>query len=117
MLRCALALQRGATVAPQGEWHILFAFTFGQTQTGKDDGGHVGSSAAPSSDFWLPALFVLTLPELHGIGVLTNVAVLRIALQGSAGVVGDVAQMAEQRALVALLDFGVERHALANRGQ
>ena len=59
-------------------------------------------------DLWLPARSVLTPPELHGRVVIADLSVGRIAVQGTAGAVRNVAQMAKQRAPVSLSDFRVQ---------
>ena len=50
-----------------------------------------------------------------GLRVVEDVAVLRVALEAPAGAVGDVAEVAEQGALVALLDLAVGLGPLADR--
>ncbi len=69
-----------------------------------------GTSLCDQSDRWFPAGFVFALPEGHGFVVTHDVAVFAAAIQGTAGAVGDVAQVAEQRALVAGFDFLVQLH-------
>src|SRR5262245_22347826 len=56
----------------------------------------------------LPPRRVLARPELHRGAVIQNRAVFGVTLQGSPGPVGDVAQMAQERALVPLLDLAVD---------
>lgn len=52
-----------------------------------------------------PAGFVLALPEFHRFGVVEDLAAfLWVAVEGAAGAPGDVAEVANQGALVALLD-------------
>src|SRR5262245_66452 len=54
------------------------------------------------SDLRFPALLVLARPELHGVCVTGDAAVLRVALQRAAGPMGDVAEVTQQRTLVAI---------------
>lgn len=65
-----------------------------------------------------PAGFVFSLPEFHGFVVADDVAVFGAAGQVATCSVGDVAQVAEQRALVAGENFlvQVERFVVADRG-
>src|SRR5690606_21416224 len=65
----------------------------------------------------LPAFGVFALPELHGLGVVLDVAVSRVAGQRAAGAMGNIAQVAKQGALVPLFNLGVQRQrtVVANR--
>ncbi len=55
-----------------------------------------------------PLLRILPLPERHRGLVVQHPPVLRVAVQRVAGAVGDVAQVAEQGALVPFFDFTVQ---------
>ena len=55
----------------------------------------------------LPARAILAAPELHGFGVVQDVAVFFARREHAVDAVGDVAEVAEQGALVAFLDVGV----------
>ena len=67
----------------------------------------------PYSDHRRPARLVLALPEGHRGLVVLDVAVFRVALERALGPVGDVAEVAEQRAPVPLLDLGVQAEVVA----
>jgi hypothetical protein len=47
-------------------------------------------------------------PKFHGVFVVQDVPVLRVAGQRSAAAVGNVAQVAQERAFVAFLDLGIQ---------
>src|SRR5262249_500400 len=66
-------------------------------------GGEGGRDSYPG----LPPLGVLAAPVGHCVGVVEDAAVFRVAAQGPAGPVRDVTQVAEQGALVPLLDLAV----------
>src|SRR5215510_7223935 len=53
-------------------------------------------------DTWFPSLCVFPRPQYHRVLVVADVAVLGFAFQRSARALGDVAKVAEQRALVPL---------------
>ena len=55
-----------------------------------------------------PPRGVLAGPERHRVLVVVHPAALRVAVQGAAGTVGDVAEMAQECAAVPLLDLAVE---------
>lgn len=55
-----------------------------------------------------PARFVFPLPQVHRLIVAEDVAVGGVAGERRAGAVGDVAEVAEERASVSDFDFGVE---------
>src|SRR5690348_10558023 len=73
------------------------------------------STPARRAYLGLPARRVLAGPEHHRLGVVENMPILRVAAQRAAGALGDVAEVAEQRALVSLLDLGDGFGAMTNR--
>src|SRR5262249_1326501 len=62
----------------------------------------------------LPTLLVLTAPVGQRLLVVKDVPCLGVAAERSAGAVSDVAQVTQQRALVALFDFAIQLGAVAN---
>src|SRR5262249_5526072 len=66
------------------------------------------------SHFWLPALLVLPLPKGHCVLIAQDASVDRIAIQRPNRAVGHIAEMAEQGALVALFNLGIQRLAGAD---
>src|SRR5687767_2089961 len=69
------------------------------------------------SDLRLPSFTVFAFPVFHRFVVLEDVASFLIGLEGLASAVGNIAQVAEKRAPMALLDFGIQRFAFSNRGK
>src|SRR5262249_14286660 len=82
---------------------------------GVPPGPGVRSTAGPPSRLGLPPLLVLARPQRLGRPVVQDPPGLRVAAHGPAGAVGDVAQVAQERALVPLLDLAVELGAAADR--
>ena len=77
----------------------------------------IGRPFSGTSHLRFPPLLILSAPELHGRGVVEDVAVGRVAGECAADAVGDGAEVAEQGALVADLDLGVGRRAGADGGE
>src|SRR5262244_1080245 len=67
-------------------------------------------------DLRLPSLFVVTVPELHGFGIILDFAVRRIEVKFAVDEPGDVGELKHGDGNVANGNWGVELLAFADAG-